>query len=57
MFSGYPGKEGAVYHKHDAFCVETQHYPNSVNQSQFPSPFYPGKHTFSSTTAFRFFTF
>jgi aldose 1-epimerase len=25
------GKGGAVYHQHDAFCLETQKFPNSIN--------------------------
>jgi aldose 1-epimerase len=26
-----PGKEGAKYFKHGAFCLETQNYPNAIN--------------------------
>lgn len=26
------GKNGALYYKHGAFCLETQKYPDSVNQ-------------------------
>ncbi len=29
--------KGAVYNKHSAFCLETQHFPDSPNQSDFPS--------------------
>lgn len=25
------GKEGALYFKHGAFCLETQNYPDAVN--------------------------
>lgn len=50
------GKNGAVYHRNDAFCLETQHYPNAINMSQFPSPLYPGNQPFRSVTAFRFYT-
>jgi aldose 1-epimerase len=53
----YPGKEGAIYKKRDAFCLETQHFPNSVNQSQFPSPIYPANQEFNSRTSFKFFVF
>lgn len=31
------GKGGAVYNKQQAFCLETQHYPDSPNQPDFPS--------------------
>jgi len=31
------GKKGIVYNKRAAFCLETQHYPDSPNQPNFPS--------------------
>ncbi|XP_037932389.1 galactose mutarotase-like, partial [Teleopsis dalmanni] len=31
------GKSGAKYHKHGAFCLETQKYPDAVNHPNFPS--------------------
>lgn len=31
------GKEGAIYTTHQGLCLETQHFPNSVNQPNFPS--------------------
>jgi aldose 1-epimerase len=31
------GKQGKVYKKRAGFCLETQHYPDSPNQSSFPS--------------------
>lgn len=31
------GKGGAVYNKNAGFCLETQHFPDSVNQPNFPS--------------------
>ena len=31
------GKGGAVYKQHHGFCLETQHFPDSVNQPNFPS--------------------
>ena len=30
------GKGGVVYKKQQAFCLEAQHYPDSVNQPKFP---------------------
>lgn len=39
---------------HRGICLETQHYPDSINQPQFPSPILrPGK-PFQSTTIFTF---
>jgi aldose 1-epimerase len=31
------GKNGSCYRKHSGFCLETQHFPDSPNQSGFPS--------------------
>jgi len=31
------GKGGALYKKHAALCLETQHYPDSVNRPNFPT--------------------
>jgi aldose 1-epimerase len=31
------GKRGVAYKKHAALCLETQHYPDSVNHPNFPS--------------------
>lgn len=35
--NGIVGKGGAVYGKHGAVCLETQGFPNAINQSNFPS--------------------
>ena len=31
------GKGGAIYNQHEGFCLETQHYPDSPNNPDFPS--------------------
>ncbi|CAM6083802.1 unnamed protein product [Calypogeia fissa] len=50
------GKGGKVYRKHSAFCFETQGFPNSVNQPNFPSIIVqPGK-TYTHVMVNRFFT-
>jgi len=50
------GKAGKVYPRRSAFCMETQHFPDSPNQPQFPKAVLkPGEH-FQSTTVFRFST-
>ena len=45
---------GNGYKQHDAFCLETQHYPDSPNQPQFPSTTLRPGQTFRSTTVYRF---
>ncbi len=48
------GIDGVQYVQHGGFCLETQHFPDSINQPKFPSVVLrPGK-TFRSTTSFRF---
>ncbi|HEX2972876.1 MAG TPA: aldose epimerase family protein [Tepidisphaeraceae bacterium] len=48
------GKRGVTYKKHAALCLETQHFPDSVNHPDFPSTILnPGK-TYSQVTIFRF---
>lgn len=36
FLSGIQGKYGAMYGKHSAFCLETQHFPDSPNRPEFP---------------------
>ena len=40
--------------KHQAVCLETQHYPDSVNRPAFPSPLVHPNKPFKSTTVFAF---
>jgi aldose 1-epimerase len=48
------GKEGKVYEQRYAFCLETQHFPDSPNHAGFPSTtLFPSK-PFHSTTIYRF---
>lgn len=48
------GKGGKVYPHRGAFCLETQHFPDSPNQPQFPSVVLKPGATYHSTTVFRF---
>ena len=50
------GKGGKAYQRRSAFCLETQHFPDSPNHPEFPTAVLkPGGH-FQSTTIFRFST-
>jgi len=40
--------------KHNAFCFETQHFPDSVNHPNFPSTILRPGETFKSSTVYRF---
>lgn len=48
------GIGGVLYPNHGGFCLETQHYPDSVNQPAFPSTILRPGQTFKSATAFTF---
>jgi len=50
------GKGGVVYKKHQAFCLETQHFPDSVNRPEFPTTILKPGETYRSTTTYRFST-
>lgn len=50
------GRGGAVYEKQHAFCLETQHFPDSVNHANFPSTILRPGEEFASVTEYRFGT-
>jgi aldose 1-epimerase len=50
------GKRGHMYKRRPAFCLETQHYPDSPNQPSFPSTILRPGETYQSTTVYRFCT-
>jgi len=48
------GKGGKVYPPRAAFCLETQHYPDSPNKPSFPSTELKPGQTYKTTTVYRF---
>ena len=50
------GKGGVVYARQNAFCLETQHFPDSVNQPKFPSTILRSGQTYRQTTVHKFST-
>lgn len=50
------GKENKSYVKRAAFCLETQHYPDSPNQPDFPSTRLDPGDTYRSTTMHKFYS-
>ncbi|KAL6050773.1 hypothetical protein STEG23_015311, partial [Scotinomys teguina] len=48
------GKGGAVYPKHSGFCLETQNWPDAVNQPQFPPVLLGPGEEYNHTTWFKF---
>jgi len=50
------GKGGKVYNKRDAFCLETQHFPDSPNHPNFPSTVLRPGEKYAQTTIYKFST-
>ena len=50
------GKDGKVYGPHSAFCLETQHFPDSPNKPAFPSVVLKKGAHYLATTVYRFST-
>lgn len=48
------GKGGKPYGDHEAFCLETQHYPDCVNHPEFPSCILKKGEELHETTIYRF---
>jgi aldose 1-epimerase len=48
------GKDGRVYQHRYGLCLETQHFPDSPNHSNFPSTILRPGQEYRSTTVFRF---
>ena len=50
------GKGGLAYARRSAFCLETQHFPDSPNQPKFPSVVLNPGEKYSTTTTYKFTT-
>ena len=48
------GKSGRPYARQSALCLETQHFPDSPNQSQFPNTILRPGETYQSRTIYQF---
>jgi aldose 1-epimerase len=48
------GKHGIVYNRRTAVCLETQHFPDSPNQPQFPSVTLEPGQTYNSECIYKF---
>ena len=50
------GKRGVVYRQHGGFCLEMEHFPDSVNQPKFPSVILRPDQIYRQTTVHKFST-
>ena len=48
------GKAGTRYDRYSGFALETQYYPDSVNNPQFPSTIFGPDRPYRSTTVYKF---
>jgi aldose 1-epimerase len=48
------GKSGVKYERRYGFCLETQHFPDSPNQSAFPTTVLKPGETYKTTTIYKF---
>jgi len=49
------GKKGIAYRQYGAFCLETQHYPDSPNHPSFPTTVLKPGGIYTQKTIFRFY--
>ena len=54
FLDGIRGKGGKIYNRRDAFCLETQHFPDSPNHPNFPSTVLKSGEHYHSTTIYKF---
>ncbi|MCA9084222.1 MAG: galactose mutarotase [Planctomycetaceae bacterium] len=54
FLKGQQGKNGKTYAYRSAVCLETQHFPDSVNHDDFPNTILKPGETFESTTMYQF---
>jgi len=52
----FTGKSGTPYGRHAGFALETQHFPDSPNQPNFPSTLLRPDETYTSRTVYAFST-
>jgi aldose 1-epimerase len=50
------GKSGKQYGKRTGFCLETQHFPDSPNNPEYPTTVLRPGETYTSTTVYKFST-
>ena len=48
------GKEGAVYEKRQAACLETQYFPDAIHKENFEGPVLKAGEKYDTTTTYKF---
>lgn len=56
MTGEFVAKEGKRYPMRSAFCLETQHFPDSIHKPEYPSVILRPEEKFKSKTVYKFYT-
>ncbi len=56
FLDGVSGKHGKIYYKHYGFTLETQHFPDSPNEPNFPSTILKAGERYKELTVYKFYT-
>ncbi len=54
FIQGQKGKDGVVYNDRDALCLETQYFPNAINEPNFTPPLTEAKEEYHTQTVYTF---
>lgn len=54
FIQNHTGKDGVVYGKRHGFCLETQYFPNAINEKNFVAPILKAGEIYKSTTKYCF---
>ncbi len=54
FIGGHPGKGGISYNGRASFCLETQFFPNAINEPNFVTPLTDAGEAFDSRTVYHF---
>ena len=56
FIAGQTGKNGHKHVKHEGFCLETQYFPNSINEPNFVRPITEANEVYETKTVYAFRT-
>jgi galactose mutarotase-like enzyme len=54
FMEGQIGKKGHLHHRHEGFCLETQYYPNAINEPNFVRPITEAGEVYETVTIYGF---
>jgi aldose 1-epimerase len=54
FLDGSVSADGKAYQRHDGFCLETQHYPDSPNRPDYPTTVLRPGETYKHATVYKF---